>query len=118
VTGAADDKQARAIAQRIATSALVKTALFGRDANWGRVLMAAGSAPYNGGYAEVDVDRMTLSYNGSVVLRRGAPLGVEPDVSGATCTIGLDLGIGDGAASYLTSDLSYDYVRINADYRT
>ena len=118
VTGAADDKQARAIAQRIATSALVKTALFGRDANWGRVLMAAGSAPYNGGYAEVDVDRMTLSYNGSVVLRHGAPLGVEPDVSGATCTIGLDLGIGEGAASYLTSDLSYDYVRINADYRT
>jgi len=118
VTGAADDRQARAIAQRIATSALVKTALFGRDANWGRVLMAAGSAPYNGGYAEVDVDRMTLSYNGSVVLERGAPLGVEPDVSGATCTIGLDLGIGKGAASYLTSDLSYDYVRINADYRT
>jgi glutamate N-acetyltransferase / amino-acid N-acetyltransferase len=118
VTGAADDRQAKAIAQRIATSALVKTALFGRDANWGRVLMAAGSAPYNGGYAEVDIDRVTLSYNGSVVLRRGAPLGVEPDVSGATCTIGLDLGIGDGAASYLTSDLSYDYVRINADYRT
>ena len=118
VTGAADDRQARAIAQRIATSALVKTALFGRDANWGRVLMAAGSAPYDGGYAEVDVDRMTLSYNGSVVLDRGTPLGVDPDVSGATCTIDLDLGIGTGAASYLTSDLSYDYVRINADYRT
>jgi glutamate N-acetyltransferase/amino-acid N-acetyltransferase len=118
VTGAADDRQAKAIAKRIATSALVKTALFGRDANWGRVLMAAGSAPYNGGYADVDVDRVTLSYNGSVVLRRGAPLGVEPDVSGATCTIGLDLGLGSGAASYLTSDLSYDYVRINADYRS
>jgi glutamate N-acetyltransferase/amino-acid N-acetyltransferase len=118
VTGAADDRQARAIAQRIATSALVKTALFGRDANWGRVLMAAGSAPFNGGYAEVDVDRMTLSYNGSVVLERGAPLGVEPDVSGPTCAIRLDLGIGRGSASYLTSDLSYDYVRINADYRT
>ena len=118
VTGAADDTQAKAIARRIATSALVKTALFGRDANWGRVLMAAGSAPYNGGYAEVDVDRMTLSYNGAVVLERGAPLGVEPDVSGATCTIGLDLGLGSGAASYLTSDLSYDYVRINADYRS
>jgi len=118
VTGAADDGQAKAIARRIATSALVKTALFGRDANWGRVLMAAGSAPYNGGYAEVDVDRMTLSYNGSVVLERGAPMGVEPDVSGTTCTIGLDLGIGTGTASYLTSDLSYDYVRINADYRT
>ena len=118
VTGAADDGQAKAIARRIATSALVKTALFGKDANWGRVLMAAGSAPYNGGYAEVDVDRMTLSYNGSVVLERGAPMGVEPDVSGTTCTIGLDLGIGTGTASYLTSDLSYDYVRINADYRT
>jgi glutamate N-acetyltransferase / amino-acid N-acetyltransferase len=118
VTGAADDRQAKAIAQRIATSALVKTALFGRDANWGRVLMAAGSAPFNGGYAEVDIDRVTLSYNGSVVLERGAPLGVEPDVSGATCEIRLDLGLGSGAASYLTSDLSYDYVRINADYRT
>jgi glutamate N-acetyltransferase/amino-acid N-acetyltransferase len=97
VTGAADDDQARAIAQRIATSALVKTALFGRDANWGRVLMAAGSAPYNGGYAEVDADRMTLSYNGSVVLERGTPLGVEPDVSGPTCTIGLGRGPGRGA---------------------
>ena len=118
VTGAADDRQAKAIAQRIATSALVKTALFGRDANWGRVLMAAGSAPYNGGYAEVDIDRVTLSYNGSVVLERGAPLGVEPDVSGPTCAIELDLGLGSGSASYLTSDLSYDYVRINADYRT
>ncbi len=118
VTGATDDTQAKAIARRIATSALVKTALFGRDANWGRVLMAAGSAPYNGGYAEVDVDRITLSYNGSVVLDRGAPMGVEPDVSGATCTIGLDLGLGSGSASYLTSDLSYDYVRINADYRS
>jgi glutamate N-acetyltransferase/amino-acid N-acetyltransferase len=118
VTGAADDRQAKAIAKRIATSALVKTALFGRDANWGRVLMAAGSAPYNGGYAEVDIDRVTLSYNGSVVLSRGAPLGVEPDVSGATCRIGLDLGLGSGTASYLTSDLSYDYVRINADYRS
>jgi len=118
VTGAADDRQAKAIAQRIATSALVKTALFGRDANWGRVLMAAGSAPYNGGYAEVDIDRVTLSYNGSIVLERGAPLGVEPDVSGPTCAIELDLGLGSGAASYLTSDLSYDYVRINADYRT
>ena len=118
VTGAADDRQAKAIARRIATSALVKTALFGKDANWGRVLMAAGSAPYNGGFAEVDVDRMTLSYNGSVVLEQGAPSGLEPDVSGATCKIGLDLGLGSGTASYLTSDLSYDYVRINADYRT
>jgi glutamate N-acetyltransferase/amino-acid N-acetyltransferase len=118
VTGAVDDTQARAIARRIATSPLVKTALFGHDANWGRVLMAAGSAPYNGGYADVDAGRVTLSYNGTVVLDQGAPRLVEPEVSGPTCTIDLDLALGGGTASYLTSDLSYDYVRINADYRT
>jgi glutamate N-acetyltransferase/amino-acid N-acetyltransferase len=118
VSGAADDAQAKAIARRIATSPLVKTALFGHDANWGRVLMAAGSAPWNGGYAHVEPEKITLRYNGSVVLDRGAPTDVEPDVSGPACTIDLDLGLGDGKAGYLTSDLSYDYVRINADYRT
>jgi glutamate N-acetyltransferase / amino-acid N-acetyltransferase len=118
VTGAADDAQAKAVARRIATSPLVKTALFGHDANWGRVLMAAGSAPWNGGYAAVEAEKITLRYNGTVVLDRGAPTDVEPDVSGPACTIDLDLGLGSGRAGYLTSDLSYDYVRINADYRT
>jgi glutamate N-acetyltransferase/amino-acid N-acetyltransferase len=118
VTGAVDDVQAKAIARRIATSPLVKTALFGHDANWGRVLMAAGSAPWNGGYAEIDADQVTLRYNGTVVLDHGAPTDVEPDVSGPSCTIELELGLGEGKAGYLTSDLSYDYVRINADYRT
>ncbi len=118
VTGAVDDGQAKAIARRIATSPLVKTALFGHDANWGRVLMAAGSAPWNGGYAAVDAERVTLRYNGTVVLDVGAPTDVEPDVSGPSCTIDLELGLGTGRAGYLTSDLSYDYVRINADYRT
>jgi glutamate N-acetyltransferase/amino-acid N-acetyltransferase len=118
VAGAASDAEARAIAQRIATSPLVKTALFGRDANWGRVLMAAGSAPFNGGYAHVDPTRISLSYNGTPVLVAGAPQNVEPPVDGAVCTIDLDLGLGDGRAEYLTSDLSYDYVRINAEYRS
>jgi glutamate N-acetyltransferase/amino-acid N-acetyltransferase len=118
VHGAVDGPQAKAIAQRIATSMLVKTALFGHDANWGRVLMAAGSAPYNGGFADIDADRATLRYNDTVVLDHGAPTNVEPDVSGPSCTIALDLGLGDGSAAYLTSDLSYDYVRINADYRS
>ncbi len=118
VKGAASDGQAKAIARRIATSPLVKTALFGHDANWGRVLMAAGSAPWNGGYAEIDADRVTLRYNGTVVLDHGSPSGVEPDVSGPSCTIELDLGLGTGSAGYLTSDLSYDYVKINADYRS
>jgi glutamate N-acetyltransferase / amino-acid N-acetyltransferase len=118
VTGAVSQAEAKAIAQRIATSPLVKTALFGRDANWGRVLMAAGSAPFNGGYAHLDPAKVSLVYNGTQVLVAGAPLNAEPPVDGAVCTIALDLGIGDGTASYLTSDLSYDYVRINAEYRS
>jgi glutamate N-acetyltransferase / amino-acid N-acetyltransferase len=118
VSGAVSEAEAKAIAQRIATSPLVKTALFGRDANWGRVLMAAGSAPFNGGYAHVDAARVSLSYNGTPVLVAGLPQHVEPPVDGAVCTIDLELALGDGTASYLTSDLSYDYVRINAEYRS
>jgi glutamate N-acetyltransferase/amino-acid N-acetyltransferase len=118
VSGAVNHAEAKAIAQRIATSPLVKTALFGRDANWGRVLMAAGSAPFNGGYAHLDPALVSLHYNGTAVLVAGAPQNVEPPVDGAVCTIDLDLGLGDGHAGYLTSDLSYDYVRINAEYRS
>ena len=118
VSGAVNAAEARAIAQRIATSPLVKTALFGHDANWGRVLMAAGSAPFNGGYAHLDPALVSLSYNGTAVLVGGAPQDVEPNVDGAVCTIDLDLGLGSGSAGYLTSDLSYDYVRINAEYRS
>lgn len=118
VTGATSAEEAKAIARRIATSPLVKTALFGRDANWGRILAAAGSAPFNGGYAHLDPSRISLALNGTAVLEGGAPLGAEPDLDGAACTIALDLGLGDGEAAYLTSDLSYDYVRINAEYRS
>jgi glutamate N-acetyltransferase/amino-acid N-acetyltransferase len=118
VDGAEDDEQAEAIARRIATSPLVKTAAFGRDANWGRVLSAAGSAPFNGGYAELDVSKLSLAFNGTQVFESGAPLGVEPSFEGAVCRIELALGLGEGKASYLASDLTYDYVRINADYRS
>jgi glutamate N-acetyltransferase/amino-acid N-acetyltransferase len=118
VTGAASAAEAKAIARRIATSPLVKTALHGRDANWGRVLAAAGSAPFSGGYAHLDPSRVTLDFDGVRVLERGAPRGVEPELAGDTVTIALDLGLGAGNATYLTSDLSSDYVRINADYRS
>jgi glutamate N-acetyltransferase/amino-acid N-acetyltransferase len=118
VGGAASDAEARAIARRIATSPLVKTAAFGHDANWGRVLVAAGSAAHNGGFAQLDPDRLTVAFNGTHVFEQGAPVGAEPDVAGTVCRIELDLGLGAGRASYLASDLSYDYVRINADYRT
>ncbi len=118
VTGAASKAEARALARRIATSSLVKTALFGRDANWGRVLAAAGSAPFNGGFAQLDPDRVTLRFDGTTVMRNGTPQDIEPPAPRDVCSIELHLGLGDGSASYLTSDLSYDYVRINADYRT
>ena len=117
VSGAASSAEAKAVARRIATSPLVKTALFGKDANWGRALAAAGSAPFNGGFAHLDPELVSLRYNGSLVLERGTLHEVEPE-DAATPTIELDLGLGEGTARYLTTDFSYDYVRINADYRS
>ena len=75
-------------------------------------------APFNGGYAQLDPAQVSLSYNGTAVLVAGQPQHTEPNVDGAACTIDLDLGLGEGSAGYLTSDLSYDYVRINAEYRS
>ena len=118
VRGAADDAEARAIAERIATSPLVKTALYGHDANWGRIAAAAGSAKFNGGFAQLDPDRLSIVIDGIPVLVEGRPSGDEPALANGHCEIELDLALGDGAASYLTTDLSYDYVKINAEYRT
>ncbi len=118
VTGAATEGEAEAIARRIATSPLVKTAAFGHDPNWGRVLMAAGSAPYGDGYARLDTDRLSVSFDGVAVFSSGSPTGTVPELAGAVCRIDLDLGLGDGASGYLASDLTYDYVRINAEYTT
>ncbi len=118
VAGAATDKEATAIARRIATSPLVKTAAFGRDPNWGRVLMAAGSATWNGGFAQLDPDQVSLSFNGTTVFAAGHPVEAAPDLSGTACRIKLDLGLGEGHAAYFASDLTYDYVRINAEYTT
>jgi glutamate N-acetyltransferase/amino-acid N-acetyltransferase len=118
VTGAVSDDEAAAVARRIATSPLVKTAAFGHDPNWGRVLAAAGSAPWNGGFAHVDPDRMTVCFDGTEVFVRGEPTGATPDLGGTAVAIDLDLGLGSGSAAYLASDLSYDYVRLNAEYTT
>ena len=118
VTGAATAGEANAIARRIATSPLVKTAAFGRDPNWGRILAAAGSAFCAGGFAQLDVDRLELKMNGVVLFAEGEPTGAEIPLEGATCRIELDLGLGGGSATYLASDLTYDYVRINAEYTT
>jgi glutamate N-acetyltransferase/amino-acid N-acetyltransferase len=82
------------------------------------VLAAAGSASFNGGYARLDPARVSLSYNGTAVIVGGTPQDAEPPVDGGVCAIELDLGLGDATAAYLTSDLSYEYVRINAEYRS
>ena len=118
VSRASSQEEAHAIATRVATSSLVKTAAFGRDPNWGRVLAAAGSAPWNGGFARLEPERLTVSFDGTAVFRDGAPTGEVPKLGGAACTIDLDLGLGDGRSAYLASDLSYDYVRLNAEYTT
>ena len=118
VRGASTGEQARTIALRVATSPLVKTAAFGRDPNWGRVLAAAGSAPWNGGFAELDPERLRVSFDGTAVFAEGAPTGLVPTLEGGEARIELDLALGDGECAYLASDLSYDYVRLNAEYTT
>ena len=119
VTGAVDAGQARAIAARIATSPLVKTALFGHDANWGRVLAAAGSAPAQRRLrVRRDEPRQPLLQRHARARprerRRASSRTSRTAPAGSSSTSGW----ARAAASYLTSDLSYDYVRINADYRT
>jgi glutamate N-acetyltransferase/amino-acid N-acetyltransferase len=118
VRGATNEAEARAIAERVATSPLVKTALHGHDANWGRIAAAAGSAKFNGGYAQLDPDKLSITIDAVQVLLDGTPTGDEPILANGHCSIELDLALGTGTANYLTTDLSYDYVRINADYRT
>jgi glutamate N-acetyltransferase/amino-acid N-acetyltransferase len=118
VRGATNEAEARAIAERVATSPLVKTALHGHDANWGRIAAAAGSAKFNGGYAQLDPDKLSITIDAVRVLLDGTPTGDEPVLANGQCSIELDLALGTGEANYLTTDLSYDYVRINADYRT
>ena len=106
VSGAVSSEEAEAVARRIATSPLVKTAAFGRDPNWGRVLAAAGSAPWNGGFAHVDVERLTVEFDGVAVFERGRPTGVTPEPRRLGRGVELDLGLGSGSASYLASDLT------------
>ncbi len=119
VRGARDDQEARIAAKSVATSSLVKTAFFGEDANWGRIIAAVG---YSG--AEIDEARTTLSFEDVAVYRHGLTTGPEAEsrasevLKRSEFKVVIDLGLGSGEAVYYTSDLTYDYVRINADYRT
>jgi glutamate N-acetyltransferase/amino-acid N-acetyltransferase len=118
VKNAVSEAEAKAIAERVATSPLVKTALYGHDANWGRIAAAAGSAKFNGGFANLDPELLSIVIDRVPVLVSGRPTGDEPALTNGHCEIEIDLALGDGHATYLTTDLSYDYVKINAEYRT
>jgi glutamate N-acetyltransferase/amino-acid N-acetyltransferase len=118
VTGAKDDAEARTCAEAIANSALCKTAWFGADPNWGRVLCAAG---YSG--VAVNTDRVSLDYEGVPIVRGGMNAGTPEAeqvkaISKREFRIDLDLGVADGAFTIWTCDLTYEYVKINADYHT
>ena len=113
VTGAPSDDDALAAARTIARDSLVKTALFGSDPNWGRVLAAVGMAP-----VRLDPDRITVSFNGSAVCvdSVGTPGGREVDLSGPDIDVTVGLSLGAGHAAIRTTDLSYGYVEENSAY--
>ncbi|MBM4122644.1 MAG: bifunctional glutamate N-acetyltransferase/amino-acid acetyltransferase ArgJ [Nitrospira sp.] len=119
VTGARRAAEARQVARTVATSCLVKTALFGEDANWGRIMAAVGRAG-----APIDQRRITLSFDDIPIAMKGGTLGRTSErriariVRRKEFTVRIDLGQGSAAAQVWTTDLSYEYVKINASYRT
>ena len=119
VSGAASDEEARRTARLIANSPLVKTAIHGGDPNWGRIVAVAGRAgvAFDPDRAAVRIGRVTL-YDGATVFAERESAAAE-HLKGHEVEVAVDLGVGGaGAATAWTCDLSADYVRINADYRT
>ncbi|GGD78426.1 bifunctional glutamate N-acetyltransferase/amino-acid acetyltransferase ArgJ [Croceicoccus mobilis] len=119
VTGAKSDESARRVGLAIANSPLVKTAIAGEDANWGRVVMAVGKAG-----EPADRDRLSIGFGGVWTAKDGQPLAdydeapVAEHLKGQDVRIDVDLGMGDGRATVWTCDLTHGYITINADYRT
>ncbi len=118
VRGAKTEEDARKASKSIAESFLVKTALFGNDPNWGRIACAAG---YSG--ADFNPDSITISIASQTLFCEGAVQEYDTEtllkeITNPEYTITVDLGAGNFSWKYLTSDISYDYVRINAEYTT
>lgn len=119
VTGAASEEEARTVAKSVATSSLVKTAFFGEDANWGRIIAAVG---YSG--IEVDQNKIDIRFNQILVVRNGLSTGPELEAEATDVlkldefVVSIELNQGEAVSSYYTSDLGYEYIKINADYRT
>ena len=119
VSGAANEDSARRIGLAIANSPLVKTAIAGEDANWGRVVMAVGKAG-----EPADRDRLSIAFGGVWAARDGVPVKdydeapVAAHLKGEEIDIAVDLGLADGHATVWTCDLTHGYIAINADYRS
>jgi glutamate N-acetyltransferase/amino-acid N-acetyltransferase len=119
VRGAVSDAEAKQAAMAVANSSLVKTAFFGQDANWGRIFCAVG---YSG--VEVDQTRTDLFFDDVRMVQGGVFAGGDAEARGTEVlkrkefSVIVDLHLGEGEATVYTSDLSYEYVKINADYRT
>ena len=119
MTGAETPEAARRIAFSIANSPLVKTAIAGEDPNWGRVVMAVGKA----GEA-ADRDRLSISFGDILVAKEGEVAPSYREELGANymkrpeIAITVDVGVGEGAATVWTCDLTAEYIAINADYRS
>lgn len=119
VNGARSDADAKRAAMAIANSSLVKTAFFGQDANWGRIFAAVG---YSG--AEADQSLLSLHFDDVCMARNGVFAGNDAEARGTEVlrknefTVTVDLGIARGTATVYTSDLTHEYVSINADYRS
>ena len=119
VTGATSGDSARRVGLAVANSPLVKTAIAGEDANWGRVVMAVGKAG-----EPADRDKLSIGFGGTWAARDGQPLAdydeapVAAHLKGREIQVEVDLGLGEGRAVVWTCDLTHGYIAINADYRS
>jgi glutamate N-acetyltransferase/amino-acid N-acetyltransferase len=119
VTGADDDGAAKRIGLAIANSPLVKTAIAGEDANWGRIVMAVGKAG-----EKADRDKLVIQIGGTAITEGGQVISgydeapVAEHMKGSDIDISVDVGIAGGEATVWTCDLSHGYITINADYRS
>ena len=119
VKGASSNKDARIVADTVANSSLVKTALFGEDANWGRIIAAAGRSK-----APVKPDQIDIFFDDIMMVKNSTGCGSKAEFDATDIlknpefSITLNLNMGTGYASVFTCDFSIDYVKINADYRT
>lgn len=118
MSGASDSLAARMVAKSIVGSSLVKTAIFGEDANWGRIIAAIGYAG-----VDIDVDHIDIALEGIPVMTQSSPVEFDQEemaeiMQKDTITINVNLHMGPASGRAWGCDLSYDYVKINALYRT